>query len=325
MKVAFLIPPGIADAEAAAGELMALGSHLCGDVELVSLHLDEAAALQLARSLGVALVATLSHPLKAALASHSDNLVAASVVACENADVILIPAGYGADELAPRLAFRLGATFIGNCIKVETDGTTARFDRLICGGRAIETVISERPKIVVTLARKRLIPTKGSAKIAEHRVVDTSAVVISRPMSGEREAGAGDTARNLTRSSIVIAGGRGLGTADGFKVLNELAVALGGAVGASRAAVDAGWVSHSIQVGQTGKVIAPEIYIAVGISGAPQHVAGIAGAKLVIAINSDEQAPIFQRADIGIVEDYRPVVAELIAALRNPSNEREMT
>jgi electron transfer flavoprotein alpha subunit len=325
MKLVLLIPPGIPDAEAAAGELLTLASHLPGDVELVSLYLDKGAALQLAGSVGVPHVATLSQPLEAALASYSDNLVATSLVACENADVVLIPAGYGADELAPRLAFRLGAAFIGNCIKVENDGTMARFDRLICGGRAIETVSSERPKIVITLARKRLIPNKGSAKTAQHRVVDTSAVVISRPMSGEREAGTGDTARNLTRSSIVIAGGRGLGTADGFTVLNELAAALGGAVGASRAAVDAGWVSHSIQVGQTGKVIAPEIYIAVGISGAAQHVAGIAGARLVIAINSDEQAPIFQRADIGIVEDYRPVVAGLIAALRNPSHERETT
>src|SRR6185369_4754598 len=137
---------------------------------------------------------------------------------------------------------------------------------------------------------------------------------------GERESAAGNTARRLTQSSIVVSGGRGLGTADGFNIVNELAETLGAAVGASRAAVDAGWAPHSIQVGQTGKVIAPDVYIAIGISGAPQHVAGIAGAKLVIAINSDEQAPIFQWAHLGIVDDYRTVVAELINALRNGSS-----
>ena len=325
MKVGLLIPPSIMDAEAAAGELFALAAPLLSDVELISLHLDKDAALLLAASIGVPRVATLSQQLTSAQASSCDNLVAASLAACESFDAVLIPAGAGADEFAPRLAYRLGAAFIGNCIKVKTEGTAAHFDRLICGGRAIETVSSERPKIVITLARKRLAPAKGSAETLQHRVVDTSLVVIKEPQVGEREIATGDTARNLTRSEIVIAGGRGLGSAEGFKVLDKLAATLGGAIGASRAAVDAGWVSHSIQVGQTGKVIAPEIYIAVGISGAPQHVAGIAGAKLVIAINSDEQAPIFQRANIGIVDDYRPVLAELIAALGNPSYEREAT
>ena len=218
---------------------------------------------------------------------------------------------------------RLGAAFVGNCTEIGKDGGVVTFGRSICGGRAIETVTSERPKTVVTLARKRFAPAKGSATTCAVRVVDTSLVTFARPELGERESASGDTARRLTQSSIVVAGGRGLGTAEGFNVVNELAATLGAAVGASRAAVDAGWAPHSIQVGQTGKVIAPDVYIAIGISGAPQHVAGIAGAKLVVAINSDEQAPIFQWAHLGIVDDYRPVVAELIAVLRRRTANRE--
>jgi electron transfer flavoprotein alpha subunit len=323
MKGALLIPPGVTDAEAALSELIAVAQRVACEAELVSLHLDQAAAVQLATTVGVAQAATLLKPLDATLASYPDNLVVAAVAACKDADLVLIPAGPGGDELAPRLAFRLGAAFIGNCIKVEDEGTGVAFGRSICGGRAIEIVRPERSKVVITLARKRLDPAKGSAATSTLRIIDSSTIVFNQPVLGERESTSDDTARRLTQSRIVVAGGRGLGTADGFKVVNELAATLGAAVGASRAAVDAGWVPHSIQVGQTGKVIAPDVYIAIGISGAPQHVAGIVGAKLVIAINSDEQAPIFQWAHLGIVDDYRPVVAELITALRNNSSKME--
>lgn len=317
MKAALLIPPGVADAEAALGELVAAAQRFAGDAELVSLHLDRAAATALAATAGVAHAAALATPLDATLAAYSDNVVAAALVSCDGADIVFIPAGPGADDLAPRLSVRLGAAFVGNCIAIGEEGGAVTFGRSICGGRAIETVTSERPKTIVTLARKRFAPAKGSAATCAVRIVDTSAVTFVQPQLGERESAIGDTARRLTQSSIVVAGGRGLGTADGFNIVNELAEILGAAVGASRAAVDAGWVLHSIQVGQTGKVIAPDVYIAIGISGAPQHVAGIAGAKLVIAINSDDQAPIFQWAHLGIVDDYRPVVAELIKALRD--------
>ena len=326
MKAALLIPPAVTDADAALSELVAVAQRIASEAELVSLHLDQTAAVQLATTAGVAQAATLLKPLDATLASYPDNLVAPAVAACKEADFVLVPAGPGADELAPRLAFRLGAAFIGNCITIEGEGTAVVFGRSICGGRAIETVRSERSKIVITLARKRFAPAKGSAATPTPRVVDSSTIVYDQPLLGERESASGDggTARRLTQSSIVVAGGRGLGTADGFKIVNELANTLGAAVGASRAAVDAGWVPHSIQVGQTGKIIAPDIYIAIGISGAPQHVAGIAGAKLVVAINSDEEAPIFQWAHLGIVDDYRPVVAELITMLRNTSSKAEV-
>jgi electron transfer flavoprotein alpha subunit len=324
VKAALFIPPAVSDVDAALGELVAAAQCVATEIELVSLHLDSGAAARLARGIGLEKAAALSVPLDSAVLSYPDNIVSAAASACKDSDIILIPAGLGADDLAPRLAFRLDAAFIGNCNQIEGKGASATYSRSICGGRAIETVKPEFPKVVVTLARKRFVPARGHATSVVVRTLEPCEEKFSRALLGERESAIGDTARRLTDSRIVVAGGRGLGSADGFAVLNELADSIGAAVGASRAAVDAGWVSHSIQVGQTGKVIAPDIYIAVGISGAPQHLAGIAGAKLIVAINSDEQAPIFDWAHLGIVDDYRPVLSQLIATLRDRSPEREV-
>ncbi|MEI9806143.1 MAG: electron transfer flavoprotein subunit alpha/FixB family protein [Pseudolabrys sp.] len=321
MKISLIVPPAADDVNAVLYELAAAARAIApsADIEFVTLVQDEAGARETAKRAGVGAAATFAPPLDAATAAVSDNIISACAAACHAADVVIMPHECGGGELGPRLACRLGAAFIGNCIGVAHAGDAVHYERATCGGRAREVLTPTLPKTVVTIAPKRFIAASAPASEVKHRAVDTAALAFRVPDYAGRESAEGDSSLQLTQAKVVVSGGRGLGTAAGFDILRELAEVIGGSIGASRAAVDAGWVPHSLQVGQTGKVITPDLYIAVGISGAPQHVAGIAGAKLVVAINSDEQAPIFNYAHIGVVGEYQPVIAELIAALRGSS------
>jgi electron transfer flavoprotein alpha subunit len=225
-------------------------------------------------------------------------------------DAVLIPATSQGKSFSPRIAAKLDVAQISEVIEVVSADT---FVRPIYAGNALETVQSADAKKVLTVRPTafKAAATDGSAKVeaaaapgaqAKVHFIDQQIVKSARP--------------DLGAAKIVVSGGRAMGSAEEFqKVIEPLADKLGAAVGASRAAVDAGYAPNDYQVGQTGKVVAPELYIAIGISGAIQHLAGMKDSKVIVAINKDADAPIFQVADYGIVGDYKTVVPELMTAL----------
>ncbi|MBX2848574.1 MAG: FAD-binding protein [Acidiferrobacterales bacterium] len=212
-------------------------------------------------------------------------------------------------DIMPRVAALLDASQISDIISVESADT---FKRPVYAGNAIATVQSSDTTKVITVRTTGFdaAETNGSAEIS---TVDVTTANGSTTLVG-RELTVSERP-DLGAAEIVVSGGRGVGSAENFKIIEGLADKLGAAVGASRAAVDAGYVPNDYQVGQTGKVIAPSLYIAIGISGAIQHLAGMKDSKVIVAINKDEEAPIFQVADYGLVADLFEAVPELVAAL----------
>lgn len=225
-------------------------------------------------------------------------------------DAVLTPATSQGKNFSPRIAAKLDVAQISEIVEVVDANT---FVRPIYAGNALETVQSSDAKKVITVRATAFKPAAdgGSASVenvaagsagGKVKFVDQQLVKSARP--------------ELAGAKIVVSGGRAMGSAEEFqKVIEPLADKLGAAVGASRAAVDAGYAPNDYQVGQTGKVVAPELYVAIGISGAIQHLAGMKDSKVIVAINKDPDAPIFQVADFGLVADYKAAVPELMSAL----------
>ena len=268
-----------------------------------------AAAAEAAQVVGVAKVLLADDPAYAAqLAENVAPLVAGLMAGY---DAFLAPATAHGKNITPRVAALLDVMQISDILSVESADT---FTRPIYAGNAIATVQSTDAKKIITVrgtAFAKAEPTGGSAPIEN--------------VTGPADAGISSFAGaeiaklerpELTSAKVIVSGGRALKDADSFKsLIFPLADKLGAGVGASRAAVDAGYVPNDYQVGQTGKIVAPQVYIAVGISGAIQHLAGMKDSKTIIAINKDEDAPIFQVADIGLVGDLFALVPELTGKL----------
>jgi electron transfer flavoprotein alpha subunit len=228
--------------------------------------------------------------------------------------------GIGKD-VAPRVAGRLGLGLVSDVTAIALEDGEIIFTRPIYAGKAFQTkkfrggtvFATIRPNNIATLqpdASREAVVTELAVEVRELRAVVKDVV---RKTAGKID---------LTEAKIIVSGGRGVKSADGFQVLQALADVLGAAIGASRGACDAGYADYSLQIGQTGKVVTPELYIACGISGAIQHLAGMSNSRVIVAINKDPEAPIFQVCDYGIVGDLFEVVPLLTSAIRELLNEK---
>ena len=281
-----------------------------GDVHVLVAGHNAAEAAKAAGQ--IAGVSKVIHADSDALAHGLAENVAAQVLALAGSySHILVPATASGKNVAPRVAAKLDVAQISDITKVDSPDT---FERPIYAGNAIAIVQSGDPVKVLTV---RTTGFDAAAATGGSAAVETvSATADSGKSSFVGQEIAKSDRPELTAAKVVVSGGRALGSSEKFtEVMTPLADKLGAAIGASRAAVDAGYAPNDYQVGQTGKVVAPALYIAIGISGAIQHLAGMKDSKVIVAINKDADAPIFQVADYGLVADYKTAVPELMAAL----------
>jgi electron transfer flavoprotein alpha subunit len=241
--------------------------------------------------------------LAAALARAADELNVAAVFAA------------GTDrgnEVMARLAARTGLPFAANCVAVAP-GDPVEVTRLRWGGSLLEEARLHSPRPIITVAPHTVPADTGPAPIEVDAKASASADLVVRVTDHVKPSTGGVS---LAAAKVIVSGGRGVGSKEGFAIIEELAGLLGAAVGCSRAVTSAGWRPHSDQVGQTGTKVAPEVYIACGISGATQHMAGLKGAKRILAINSDPQAPLMLNADYTVTGDLKEIVPAISAEIR---------
>ena len=236
----------------------------------------------------------------------------------DSPDLIMFPQSYEGRDVMSRLSVKLDRTVLTNSTEVAVDGDSVTVTTPVFGGTKLvnSTFSGERPFLAAFRPKSFAAEPSGggAAEVADAPVPDLGAAGAAAVTAVHVEE---TTGPKLDEAAVVVSGGRGLGEATNFEMIETLASLLKGAPGATRAIVDAGWVPYSLQVGQTGKVVKPTVYVAAGISGATQHMVGMKGSKNIIAINKDAEAPIFGVADLGIVGDVHKVLPKLIEALQS--------
>lgn len=252
-----------------------------------------------------------------AFARHSNTgfaKVIAEVAKKEGAHMVFLPASQMGKDLAPRVAIKLGAGLAADCVALKVESGDILATRPVYAGKGLIDVKVKSPAKVFTLRPNvfTAVSTPGTAKVEKISIATEPADFASVVTAVKVATGRPD----VTEADIIVSGGRGMKGPEHFHLIEKLADVLGAGVGASRAVVDAGWRPHDEQVGQTGKTVSPTMYVACGISGAVQHLAGMSSSKYIVAINKDKDAPIFQVADYGIVGDVFEVLPELTTQLK---------
>jgi len=290
---------------------IACAQEIGGDIDLLLTGGDCAAAAAAAAK--VPGVRKVFHADGAHLEHHvAENVAPIVERLAGDYEYVVSAASTSGKNIMPRVAAKLGVQQISDITQVVSGDT---FVRPIYAGNAMATVQSEDPIKVITVRTTSFDPVAADGGGAEVEAIDAgSDAGLAQFVGADISESEGP---ELTTASIVVSGGRGLGSAENFHHIEELAQGLGAAVGASRAAVDAGYVPNDYQVGQTGKVVAPDLYIAIGISGAIQHMAGMKESKVIVAVNKDPEAPIFEAADYGLVADLFEVMPELKEQLKS--------
>jgi electron transfer flavoprotein alpha subunit len=298
-------------------ELLAAARSLGSTVEAVSWGPDVAGAAATLGEHGATTVHDVGDIGSVLPGAPVAGAIAELVKAGNGPDVLLVPTTYDGRDIAGRLSVKLDLPVITNVVGLDADGDGLRSSHGLFGGAQIATArfTGAGPSIFVVRAKSFAAEPSGgaAAQVVSVSVPDLGTTNTATVLARHVEERSGP---KLDEADVVVSGGRGLGGAEHYAMVEELAKLLNGAAGASRAIVDAGWVPYSHQVGQTGKTVKPTVYIACGISGATQHLVGMKGSKNIVAINKDQDAPIFSVADLGIVGDVHKVVPKLIEALK---------
>lgn len=255
-------------------------------------------------------------PADGSLGTAAAAAAIADLVGEHSPDIVMFGMTYNDRDIAGRLSSRLDKPIVSNAIDIViTDGVVTATNEIFGGSTLVDTQFASSGPHLIIVRPKSFVaePVGGSAPT----VVPVASVDAGHASSAMVTGTFAETSEGpkLSEAAVIVAGGRGLGTAEGFELVEKVAAPLKAATGATRAIVDAGWVPYAKQVGQTGKTVKPDVYIACGVSGAMQHLVGMKDSKVIIAINKDEEAPIFGVADLGVVGDVHQVLPKLIAAL----------
>ena len=283
-----------------------------GDVEAVALGPGATEAAKELGEYGADIVYASDDQVYADYIAQPHVHALADLIGQNAPDMILFSMNYDSRDIAGRLSARLGSTLMSNVMEIESvdKAKTAIFG----GSLVVDCDLQGEPRLVIVRPKSFAPePSGGEATVVPVEVEIPDEAKLAKRVERHEEEASGP---KLEDATIVVSGGRGLQEPGNFELLDQLAKALGGAVGATRAVVDAGWVPYAYQIGQTGKTVKPNVYIAVGISGATQHIVGMKGAKRIIAINKDEEAPIFSISDLGVVGDALKILPQLIEEVK---------